>query len=101
MLIFAILGFGIIVGFIAGWITGTQDWGKRILYGPGDDDAYAAQRATLFADFLAPCVPGAVAVADLGTGHAAALARRIFLDLQVKVRPRWRRDEAMLERLGI
>ena len=33
MLIFAILGFGIIVGFIAGWITGTQDWGKRILYG--------------------------------------------------------------------
>lgn len=33
MLIFAILGFGIIVGFIAGWITGTEDWGKRILYG--------------------------------------------------------------------
>jgi len=33
MLIFAILGFGIIVGFIAGWITGTDDWGKRILYG--------------------------------------------------------------------
>jgi uncharacterized membrane protein YeaQ/YmgE (transglycosylase-associated protein family) len=33
MLIFAILGFGIIVGFIAGWITGTQDWGKRIAYG--------------------------------------------------------------------
>ncbi len=29
------------------------------------------------------------------------LGRRIFLDLQVKVRPRWRRDEAMLERLGI
>jgi uncharacterized membrane protein YeaQ/YmgE (transglycosylase-associated protein family) len=33
MLIFAILGFGIIVGFVAGWITGTEDWGKRILYG--------------------------------------------------------------------
>ena len=33
MLIFAILGFGIIVGFIAGWITGTADWGKRIMYG--------------------------------------------------------------------
>ena len=33
MLIFAILGFGIIVGFIAGWITGTEDWGKRIGYG--------------------------------------------------------------------
>jgi uncharacterized membrane protein YeaQ/YmgE (transglycosylase-associated protein family) len=33
MLIFAILGFGIIVGFIAGWITGTESWGKRIGYG--------------------------------------------------------------------
>jgi GTP-binding protein Era len=29
------------------------------------------------------------------------LGRRIFLELQVKVRPRWRRDEALLERLGI
>jgi GTP-binding protein Era len=29
------------------------------------------------------------------------LGRRIFLDLRVKVRPRWRRDEATLERLGI
>jgi GTP-binding protein Era len=29
------------------------------------------------------------------------LGRTIYLDLQVKVRPRWRRDEAMLERLGI
>ena len=29
------------------------------------------------------------------------LGRTVFLDLQVKVRPRWRRDEAMLERLGI
>jgi GTP-binding protein Era len=26
---------------------------------------------------------------------------QVFLDLQVKVRPRWRRDEAMLERLGL
>jgi GTP-binding protein Era len=31
----------------------------------------------------------------------ALLGRTVFLDLQVKVRPRWRRDEAMLERLGI
>jgi GTPase Era involved in 16S rRNA processing len=31
----------------------------------------------------------------------ALLGRRVFLDLQVKVRPKWRRDEAMLERLGI
>jgi GTPase len=29
------------------------------------------------------------------------LGRRIFLDLQVKVRPKWRRDETLLERLGI
>ncbi len=29
------------------------------------------------------------------------LGRRVFLELQVKVRPRWRRDEALLERLGI
>jgi GTPase len=25
----------------------------------------------------------------------------VFLELRVKVRPRWRRDEALLERLGI
>ncbi len=29
------------------------------------------------------------------------LGRTIFLELRVRVRPRWRRDEAMLERLGI
>jgi GTP-binding protein Era len=29
------------------------------------------------------------------------LGRTIFLELQVKVRPHWRRDEALLERLGI
>jgi GTP-binding protein Era len=29
------------------------------------------------------------------------LGRKVFLELQVKVRPRWRRDEAMLERLGL
>ncbi len=29
------------------------------------------------------------------------LGHPLFLDLQVKVRPRWRRDEAMLERLGL
>jgi GTP-binding protein Era len=30
-----------------------------------------------------------------------ALGHPIFLDLHVKVRPRWRRDETLLERLGI
>jgi GTPase len=29
------------------------------------------------------------------------LGHKVFLELQVKVRPRWRRDEAMLERLGL
>ena len=29
------------------------------------------------------------------------LGQKIYLDLQVKVRPRWRRDETMLERLGL
>jgi GTPase len=29
------------------------------------------------------------------------LGRHVFLELHVKVRPRWRRDEALLERLGI
>ena len=29
------------------------------------------------------------------------IGRHVFLELHVKVKPRWRRDEAMLERLGI
>jgi GTPase len=31
----------------------------------------------------------------------AVVGRRVYLDLRVKVRPRWRRDERALERLGI
>jgi GTPase len=31
----------------------------------------------------------------------ALLGHRVFLELQVKVRPKWRRDERMLERLGL
>ena len=31
----------------------------------------------------------------------ALLGRRIFLELQVKVKPRWRRDETLLQRLGL
>jgi GTP-binding protein Era len=31
----------------------------------------------------------------------ALVGHPVFLDLHVKVRPRWRRDDAMLERLGI
>jgi GTP-binding protein Era len=48
---------------------------------------------------------GGSMVRQIGTGARpeieALLGRTIFLDLQVKVRPKWRRDEAMLERLGI
>jgi GTP-binding protein Era len=31
----------------------------------------------------------------------ALLGHPVFLELQVKVRPRWRRDPRMLERLGL
>jgi GTP-binding protein Era len=31
----------------------------------------------------------------------ALLGHKVFLELQVKVKPRWRRDERLLERLGI
>ena len=31
----------------------------------------------------------------------ALLGHPVFLELQVKVRPKWRRDERMLERLGL
>jgi GTP-binding protein Era len=31
----------------------------------------------------------------------AILGRKVFLELVVKVRPKWRRDEAQLERLGL
>ena len=31
----------------------------------------------------------------------ALLGRSIFLELHVKVRPSWRKDDAMLERLGL
>ena len=31
----------------------------------------------------------------------ALLGRKVYLDLQVKVRPKWRQNESLLERLGI
>jgi GTP-binding protein Era len=31
----------------------------------------------------------------------ALLGHQVFLELRVKARPKWRRDETMLERLGI
>jgi GTPase len=48
---------------------------------------------------------GGSMVRKIGTGARPEieqlLGRKIFLELQVKVRPRWRRNEAMLERLGL
>jgi len=44
-------------------------------------------------------------VHDVGSAARRELERelgaRVFLDLRVRVRPRWRRDEALLDRLGI
>jgi GTP-binding protein Era len=44
-------------------------------------------------------------VREIGTGARKELERelgsKVFLDLQVRVRERWRRDEGLLDRLGI
>jgi GTP-binding protein Era len=44
-------------------------------------------------------------IKEIGTGARAELERelggRVFLDLQVRVRKRWRKDEGLLDRLGI
>jgi GTPase len=48
---------------------------------------------------------GGSKIREIGTAARAELERerggRVFLDLQVRVRRRWRRDEALLDRLGI
>ncbi len=44
-------------------------------------------------------------VREIGTAARKELERelggKVFLDLQVRVRERWRRDEDLLDRLGI
>jgi GTP-binding protein Era len=44
-------------------------------------------------------------VRELGTAARRELERelgaRVFLDLQVKVREHWRRDDSLLDRIGI
>jgi GTP-binding protein Era len=44
-------------------------------------------------------------IREVGTAARKELERdlgsRVFLDLQVKVRRRWRRDESLLDRIGI
>jgi GTP-binding protein Era len=48
---------------------------------------------------------GGAMIREIGTRARpeieAVLGRSVYLELQVKVRPRWRRDEATLERLGL
>jgi GTP-binding protein Era len=48
---------------------------------------------------------GGSVVKEIGTRARpeieALLGRPVYLDLVVKVRPRWRRDQAALERLGL
>jgi GTP-binding protein Era len=48
---------------------------------------------------------GGTKIKDIGTAARAELERelggKVYLDLQVRVRKRWRRDEALLDRLGI
>jgi GTPase len=48
---------------------------------------------------------GGTKIRDIGKNARpeieALLGHPVFLELHVKVRPRWRRDEALLERLGI
>ena len=48
---------------------------------------------------------GGSAVREIGTRARpeieAILGHSVFVDLQIKVRPKWRRDERMLERLGL
>jgi phenylacetate-coenzyme A ligase PaaK-like adenylate-forming protein len=65
----------------SGTVSGRR---KRILFAPADEHDYVAHRRALFREFLNGVQPGAVAVADLGTGHAAATARRIFEELGLR-----------------
>jgi len=48
---------------------------------------------------------GGSVVREIGTwarpGVEALLGRKVFLELQVKAAPRWRRNQTMLERLGL
>ena len=60
MLILAILAFGILVGGIAGLITGTQDWGKRIVFGLAGSFVGGLLGSLLAGDGLALKVSGII-----------------------------------------
>lgn len=54
---------------------------KKILYSQQDHEQYLGHRRALFEHFMRDIAPGATAVADLGTGHAAASAKQVFSDM--------------------
>ena len=60
MLILAILAFGILVGGIAGLITGTKDWGKRIVFGLAGSFVGGLLGSLLAGDGLALRVSGII-----------------------------------------
>lgn len=64
--------------FTSGTTTGRR---KRILWSADDHRRYIDARRSVFSVFLGDMGPGARAVSDLGTGHAAASAREIFVGL--------------------
>jgi GTP-binding protein Era len=74
----------------------------------GDDDIYDV-RAQLWVETESQkgilIGKGGHMVREIGTAARRELERElgthVFLDLQVRVRDRWRRDEALLDRLGI
>jgi len=66
-------------GYLTSGTTGGRR--KRILYSTQDHEEYIAHRRVLFEHFLVDIPKGSIAVADLGTGHAAASAHRIFEEL--------------------
>ena len=73
------------------------------------DDGIAEVRADVWAETESQKAiligKGGRMVRDIGTGARRELERelgsKVFLDLKVRVRPRWRRDESLLDRLGI
>ena len=101
------------------WVTGTrsaiEDAAERNVFARGfkrevriPEDLAAQterllERAAL--DALAIAGKGGAIVKEIGTRARpeieALLGHPVFLELKVKVRPRWRRDAATLERLGL
>jgi GTP-binding protein Era len=75
----------------------------------GRDDGLATVRAQLWVEAESQrgilIGKGGRMIREIGTAARKELerelARRVYLDLQVRVRERWRRDEALLDRLGI